>query len=84
MCHHSVEPKLEEVLGEDIVQAMMKADRVDPMWLRALLAGVARRQGLDRPTINCRSCRRLQGGALGPWSPWRRRRQLARASRLGL
>ena len=63
MHHHSTEPNLEEALSEDLVQAMMKADRVDPIWLRALLESVARRQGLDRPATG-RSFGCLQGSKL--------------------
>ena len=43
---------------------MMKADHVDAIWLRALLASVAREQGLDRPAITGRSCSRFQCGTL--------------------
>jgi hypothetical protein len=63
MHHRNAEPNLEEALSEDLVQAMMKADRVDPRWLRALLESVARKQGLDRPTTGW-SCGRLQSGTL--------------------
>jgi hypothetical protein len=51
-------------LSEDLVQAMMKTDHVDPMWLRALLESVARRKRLNRP-ITGRSYGRLPGGTLG-------------------
>jgi hypothetical protein len=63
MDHRNAEPNLEEALSEDLVQAMMKADHVDPRWLRALLESVARKQGLERPATG-RSCGRLQGATL--------------------
>jgi hypothetical protein len=63
MHHRSAEPTLEEALSEDIIRAVMKADHVDPMWLRELLESVARKQ---------RSCSRFQGDTLGAWSPRRR------------
>ena len=65
MHFRNAEPRLEEALSEDLVQAMMKADRVDPRWLRALLESVARKQGLDlkRPATG-RSFGCLQGSTL--------------------
>jgi hypothetical protein len=83
MHHHSAEPKLEEALSEDLVQAIMRADHVHPMWLRALLGSIARTPGLHRPTITGRSCCRFQGGTLGAWLPWRRRHPRWQADRLG-
>ena len=83
MRHHNVEPNLEEALSEDLVQAMMQADHVDPVWLRALLENVARQQGLDRATFSGRSCGGVQDGPPGPWSPWRRRCRLREADRWG-
>ena len=64
--HHryGVEPSLEEALSDDLVQAMMKADRVDPVWLRALLGNVARKRGLDRPAATVKSWCRFQDGSL--------------------
>jgi hypothetical protein len=73
------EPTLEEALSDDLVQAMMKADHVDPAWLRALLASVARKRRLDRPTVTGGSSRRFQGVA---WLPCRRPRPLGQAARL--
>lgn len=75
MYYRYAEPGLEEALSEDLVQAIMKADRVDPTWLRALLESVARREGLDRPTAG-RSCDRLRHGALRARSSWPRLRSL--------
>ena len=82
MYRYRAEPTLEEALSDDVVQAMMKADHVDPIWLRALLASVAHKQGLDRPTnpaVAGRSGRRFQGVA---WLPRRRPRPLRQANRL--
>lgn len=36
------EPTLQELLSDSIVEAVMKADAVDPAQLAAMLAGVAR------------------------------------------
>jgi hypothetical protein len=84
MHRHSVEPNLEEALSEDLVQAMMQADHVDPVWLRALLERVARQQGLDHPAISGgRSCGGFEDGAPGPWSPWRRRCRFGQTDRWG-
>jgi hypothetical protein len=69
MHRHRAEPNLEEALSDDLVQAMMKADRVDATWLRALLGNVARQQGLDRPTITGRSSCRFQDGSSGARLP---------------
>jgi hypothetical protein len=69
MHRHRAEPNLEEALSDDLVQAMMKADRVDATWLRALLGNVARQQGLDRPTITGRSSCRFQDGSSGAGLP---------------
>jgi hypothetical protein len=81
--HRNAEPNLEDALSDDLVQAMMKADRVDPLWLRALLESVARSQGLDRPTVTGRSCSGFQGGPPGPWLPWRGRCPFGQTDRLG-
>ena len=64
--HHryGAEPNLEQALSDDLVQAMMKADRVDPTWLRALLGNVARKRGLDRPAATGKSWCRFQDGSL--------------------
>ena len=64
--HHryGAEPNLEEALSDDLIQAMMKADHVDPAWLRALLGNVARQQGLVRPRITGRSRCRFQDRSL--------------------
>jgi len=64
--HHryGVEPNLEEALSDDLVQAMMKADRVDPAWLRALLGNVARKRGLGRPAATGKSLCRFQDRSL--------------------
>ena len=75
MHYRYAEPRLEEALSEDLVQAIMKADRVDPTWLRALLESVARREGLGCPTAG-RSCGRLPGRARKAHSPWPRLRSL--------
>jgi hypothetical protein len=83
MHYRNAEPTLEEALSEDLVQSMMKADRVDPVWLRALLEGIARRQGLACRGITGRSCGRLQGGSLGARLPGPRLRSLRQAVRLG-
>ncbi len=58
------EPTLTDALADGIVQAMMKADGVDPAGLEAWLGGVARRRalgrgaapgaGADRRTGSCR------------------------------
>jgi hypothetical protein len=69
MHRHRAEPNLEEALSDDLVQAMMKADRVDATWLRALLGNVARQQGLDRPAIIGRSSCRFQDGSSGARLP---------------
>ncbi len=57
------EPTLTDALSDGIVQAMMKADGVDPAGLEALLGRVARRRepgrgaatgaGADRRTGSC-------------------------------
>ena len=83
MHRYRAEPTLEEALADDLVQAMMKADHVDPTWLRALLGSVARNQGLDRPTITGGSCSGFQGGPPGPWVPWRGHCPSGQADRLG-
>ena len=69
MYRHRAELNLEEALSDDLVQAMMKADRVDPTWLRALLGNVARQQELDRPAITGRSSCRFQDGSSGARLP---------------
>ena len=69
MHRHRAEPNLEEALSDDLVQAMMKADRVDPTWLRALLGNVARQRRLDRPAITVKSRCRLQDGSSGARLP---------------
>jgi hypothetical protein len=74
-----VEPTLEEALTDEVVQAMMKADRVDPVWLRALLASVARERGLNHPPVAGGSGSRFQGVA---WLLRPRPRPLRHAARL--
>jgi hypothetical protein len=69
MHRYGAEPTLEEALSDDLVQTMMKADRVDATWLRALLGNVARQQGLDRPAIIGRSSCRFQDGSSGARLP---------------
>jgi hypothetical protein len=69
MHRYGAEPTLEEALSDDLVQTMMKADRVDPAWLRALLGNVARQRRLHRPTITGRSWCRFQDGSSGAGLP---------------
>src|SRR5258707_104178 len=68
MCRCAAEPTLREALSEDIVQAMMRADHVDPLWLRTLLRSVARRQGGDLPRVAGRLSSRSYGDSFGTWS----------------
>lgn len=79
MSRQRVEPTLEEALSDDVVQAMMKADHVDPVWLRALLASIARKRELNHPPVVGESGNRSQGVA---WLLRPRPRPLRQAARL--
>ena len=68
MCCCPAEPTLREAFAEDIVQAMMKADHVDPIWLRALLRSVASQEGSDLPKLTGRLSSRPHGDSFGTWS----------------
>ena len=50
------EPALAELLANPVTLAMMAADRVDPVALKAMLSGLARRLQATRPAEPMRDC----------------------------
>jgi hypothetical protein len=67
------EPSLEELLGDPVTQAVMRADRVDPTKLEAMLRAIAREiaDGCGVPTTVLVQAEGVRPGHNAVSRPWR-------------